>query len=198
MNLALTLAVPAVSFGALACSAPPNPPPQAAITIAVQPDPSSGESCDGSHSYLSIPQQSIQNEVNQELLNCDESTGCKPDENVVVDRSQGIRVTCSVAPSGDEFEVSASVSSSDLTLSVTGTVSASGSSTGLTMNSYDSQTQKSRTSNSCTLTITPNKGGIKKGEIWATFHCDAFNVASQTGASDCLTDGAFLFENCSG
>jgi hypothetical protein len=170
------------------------PPAQAAVTLKISP--TAGRTCAHTNGQLSAP--SAQNaSVYGELLGCDLSQGCKPDEYVVVDRDRNTHLTCLVAPSGDTFNVTATLNVADppsMQFQVAGTLSPLGGT--VAISESNSIAQGGGSDSACTVTITPNRGAIGRGKVWATFTCTMFRDPNDLADTGCTVEGAFLFENC--
>src|SRR5947207_2908841 len=78
-----------------ACSDPPSPPAQGAVTVIIQPG-TMGKRCPPTltHNQVSMPASDASG-VYSELIGCDLSMSCKPDKYVVVDRDRGATISCS-------------------------------------------------------------------------------------------------------
>jgi hypothetical protein len=198
MKVARLIAAPLVFtvYLSQACSDPPSPPVQGAVTLKISP--TSGQTCQHTNGQLSAP--SAQNAgVYGELLGCDLTQGCKPDEFVVVDRDRNTDISCSITANGSNFNVNIlmNVSSSpSMQFGVTGTVTPQGGT--VSISESNSVALGGGTDNACQVTITPNRGTVGKGKIWATFLCTMFRDQNNLGDTGCTVEGAFLFENCSG
>jgi hypothetical protein len=179
-----------------ACSDPPTPPVQGAVSLKISPTP--GQTCQHTNGQLSAP--AAQNAgVFSELLGCDLSQGCKPDEFVVVDRDRNTDIICNVTPNGDNFTVAIQMnvaSSPSMQFGVNGTINATGGTVSISEN--NSVAGGGGTDSTCILTIAPNHGVVAKGKIWAQFECTMFRDPNNLGDTGCTVQGAFLFENCGG
>jgi hypothetical protein len=202
MNVARFAAAPlAVALSLLtACSDPPAPPAQGAVSLKVGVTP--GKICSHTNGQISMP-MNVAGVL--ESLNCDLSQGCKPDEYVVVNRDRGTTVTCTVAPNGNNFNVSARLSVDGTS---TGDVSLNfgitGNNIGPTGGGPVGVTQLNSVSmgggkdDACTLSINAPRGLIKKGGVWGSVHCDNFVNPTDISETGCTLDATFLFENCDG
>ena len=172
--------------------------PQGAVTFKVGVMP--GNICSQTSAQMSAP-ANIAGVLG--ALTCDLSTGCKPDEYVVVDRDRGTTVQCTVAPNGDMFNVS-------VRLSVDGT-STGGDSISFELNGLfspmggtalvseqNSPAHGAGSDTACHVIITPPRGLVKPGAIWGTVECDNFRNALDISETGCTLTGTFLFENCAG
>lgn len=192
MNLARVIAAPsAVALClSLSCSDPPSPPAQAALTFFV------GGKCSATHAQLSVPSDSR----TYDELGCNLTTGCKPDDFVVVDRDQGTRITCTVSPRDNgQFQVILSLAT-DSPKSVSFNVNGSVGPTGGTLAISEGDQLGGGVSLSdpaCTADIVPNFGEVKAGAIWAHFKCNQLTDERNPSGNACTAEGWFLFENCS-
>jgi hypothetical protein len=179
-----------VVFG---CSSPPAPPPQAALTVSV--DHEANFACGYSQGkQSSVPTDTA---VYTNLISCDLMTGCKPDQNVVVDGAQGASVSCTVHSDGN---VSLLLNAAGAGFSaVTGTTPLDPATGGtMDISESDPNSPTPLEDRACNVTITPNHGVFKGGAIWATFDClDFEDPTAPMGTQRCEAKGAFIFENCS-
>src|SRR5689334_20862855 len=90
----------ALCFSA-ACSDPPTPPAQGAMTEAIQPN-GNGVGCPASGPDFTAPGNADPVGGTTATLNCDLSagTGCAPNQNIVVDGDQNASVSCTVSGGG--------------------------------------------------------------------------------------------------
>lgn len=179
-----------------ACSDPPAPPAQGAVTLSISPTP--GQACNHTSPQLSMP--AAQNtSVFGALLGCNLQTGCKPDEFVVVDRDRGTNISCTISPSGGNYNVNILMNvdgSPSMQFGVNGTLMANGGT--IAINETNSEARGGGSDPACQVSIQPNTGVIAKGKIWAQFQCTAFRDPSDLSDTGCTVKGAFLFENCAG
>jgi hypothetical protein len=139
--------------------------------------------------------------VNDELLNCELSQGCRPDKYLLVDGATGTSLSCSVQSTGTQFgvyinmQVDASVSGGPLAFSIAAPLSATGGSAQL---SFAGPLFGGRDGDSCTITIMPDRGQIESGGIWAQFSCRNFRNEADISGDICAVTGAFFVENCQG
>jgi hypothetical protein len=193
MNLARVIAAPlsialALSVG---CSDPPSPPAQGAVTIVVQPN-TTGR-CDASGPERSFPgDPAVGDRLQCSLANPD----CgKPNDLVVVDGATNSHVACTVAASGDKFEVNVVLDvQPNVRFQATGLIGPSGGS--LNISASGSVLNGNGLAGSCTLDIVPNFGLVKPGAIWAHYKCDAFGDPKSPSGAPCTAEGRFIFENC--
>jgi hypothetical protein len=205
--------VPTIGLGLLStlgCSDPPSPPPQGAISVFLG-DPTSGQgSCPTNTGEISVPARNGNEDPTYNALNCDLSTGCKPDESVVVDKDQNAEVQCSVQSVGtDQFNVNFQLtkpasSTSGGTVFSGSTTSGPITSSGGTMriSQFVNPPGATFSQDNCTVEITPStlqfpNGVVKPGAIWAHFSCDTMQMQDAAGNQQCSATGAFIFENCS-
>jgi hypothetical protein len=202
MNVARFAAVPlAVALSMLSgCSDPPSPPPQGAVSLKVGVTP--GKICSHTNGLISMPFN--QGAGVYDSLNCDLSAGCKPDKYVVVDRDRGSSVQCTVAPNGDKFSVSVSLSvdgtatgTESLSFGLSGVFGATGG-TPADVTQQNSVSKGGGQDDMCTVSIAAPRGLIKQGRIWGNVHCDDFRNPSDISETGCQLDAVFLFENCGG
>ena len=154
--------------------------------------------CNHINPQLAFPSKYTASVISE--LSCDPSTGCGIDDHVVSSGS-GTSVTCSVVPSGNQYDVQLSLNvdgsaTNDLSgqFSLNGTVSQTG---GMVAIQETNVTAGGGGSDSnCTLTITPSLGLVKPGEIWASFECGALRAQTDIGETGCDLRGQLLFENC--
>jgi hypothetical protein len=182
-----------------ACSDPPSPPAQAAVSVKV--GVASGKICSHTNNSISMP-MNVAGVVS--ALTCDLSKGCKPDEYVVVDRDRATTVSCSVAPNGGTYSVSARLSfdgtatgDPSLTFGLSGNIGATGG-TPVKVNQQNTVSDSTGIDNNCTVSINAPTGLIKAGGIWGSVHCDDFRNPTDISETGCTLDAVFLFENCSG
>jgi hypothetical protein len=173
------------------------PPAQAAVTLKVGVAP--GKICSHTSPQIAAPAVSVAGVI--EELSCDLSQGCKPDEYVVVDRDRGVTVSCTVAPSGDTFNVSlrlsvdgTSTGSESIAFGLNGVISQFGGTA--SVNEQNSAAGGGGTDNACKVVITPPRGLVKQGGIWGTVECDNFRDLADISETGCVLSGTFLFENC--
>jgi hypothetical protein len=189
--------LPAIILLISACSDPPAPPAQAAVTLSISPAP--GKTCTTTNGQLAMPSK-FNASVIQEL-NCDLSKGCKPDDYVVVDHDPGTSVSCTVAPANGNFSVLLSL---DVDGSSTGAPSMHFSMSGNLMpnggmasvNESNSVAGGGGSQQDCTVSIMSPMGVIAKGKVWGAFQCNAFRDERNIGDTGCQVQGQFLFENC--
>jgi hypothetical protein len=172
------------------------PAAQGAVTFKISPSP--GQTCRHTNAQLSMP--AAQNAgVFGELLGCNLSTGCRPDEFVVVDRDRGTTIACNVSPVGDNFNVNITMNvegSPNMQFQANGQLTKTGGM--LAINETNSAAQGGGSDYACLVSIQPNAGVVAKGKIWAQFTCTAFRDPNDLGDTGCTMEGAFLFENCGG
>jgi hypothetical protein len=185
-----------------ACSSPPSPPAQAAVSLSITP--ASGQICNHTQPMLSLPSKSSASVIAEIGPGCDLSTGCKPDDYIVVNQDRGTTVACTVSPSGGNYNVQLSVNvdgsaTGDLSMQfvLNGTLMPTGGA-GVTVNSSSQYSGSNGIDSNCTVTIAPPHGVIAKGKIWGSFQCNAFRDPTNIGDTGCLAEGYFLFENCDG
>ena len=179
------------SFG---CSSPPSPPPQAALTIAVEH--SGGNICTASSGQQEDVPAGM--DTYGELLSCDLSMGCKPDQTVVVDGAGGSQVTCTVGADGNVsllFVAQGAQFTATSTME-TGPLTATGGKLDvIESNPYAMTPLEDK---DCVISIEPNRGVLKPGAIWAAFNCaNLQDPTAPMGSQICAGTGAFIFENCS-
>jgi hypothetical protein len=205
MNVARLAAAPlAVALSFLSgCSDPPSPPAQGAITLKV--GVTSGKICSHTSPQLSMPADSVASVIQE--LSCDLSSGCKPDDFVVVDRDRGATVQCTVAPDGDKWKVAVRLSvdgtatgTESLSFSMASSIpiNPGGDTTPVSVSEQNSEAKGGGTDNSCTLSINSPHGLIKQGGIWGSVHCEDFRDVNDISETGCTLDALFLFENCAG
>jgi hypothetical protein len=210
MNVARLATAPLaiLLFAVEGCSDPPSPPAQAAVAVKVAP--TNGKQCPSSGSFLTMPALDSNNQpviasVLGQLTQCDLSMGCKPDKYVVVDRDRGAVVSCQVSPTAAGFNVLLSLDvdgsavgmgAPSMRFDMSGSVSTGGGMASITEN--NSAYGGGGSDAACTVTMPGNQSAVKKGSIWATFSCPTFRDQSDIADTQCLAQGAFLFENCSG
>jgi hypothetical protein len=172
------------------------PPAQGAVTLSISP--TAGQVCNHTNSQLSMP--AAQNaSVFGELTGCNLSTGCRPDEFVVVDRDRGTNISCSVSPVGGNFDVLIAMNvegSPSMQFQANGQLMPNGGT--LSINETNSEARGGGSDSACMVSIQPNTGVIAKGKIWAQFQCTAFRDPNDLSDTGCTVTGAFLFENCDG
>jgi hypothetical protein len=174
------------------CSSPPAPPAQAALTVAVQHE--MNFSCPYSQGkQSSVPTNT---EVYGNLVQCDLTTGCKPDQQVVVDGAQGASVNCTVTGSGN---VSLQLSAAGAGFSaVSGQTPLNSGGGTMDVTESDPNSMTTLEDPACKIAITPNHGVFKPGAIWAAFDCTDFeDPNAPKGTNVCEAKGSFIFENCS-
>jgi len=186
-------------FISTGCSDPPAPPPQGAVSLTVKP--TSGKLCSHTNGLLSMP---MNGSGVFDALNCNLSAGCKPDEYVVVDRDRGSSVQCTIAPSGDKFTVSATLSvdgtstgQESLSFGISGIIGA-GDSLNVVVNQRNSVSGGSGSDKECVVSINSPYGLIKQGGIWGHVKCENFVNPTDISETGCTLDAVFLFENCGG
>lgn len=169
------------------------PPAQGALVEAIEPT-AGGPGCVASTAPFVSPANVDPVIGTLASLNCDLSagTGCRPNENVVIDGDNGASVTCTVSGGSDTFNVSASLGQGDVEFSVQGMLTASGGKAFVSSHHAFHGLQDPQ----CDVTIEPNKGQIVPGGIWASFNCTNFGDPSTAGGVGCTASGKFLFENC--
>jgi hypothetical protein len=192
---ALALTPTTVAALCLGCSDPPAPPAQGAVEITINAE-SSG-ACSHASGQATAPQDPPGNpNAVATALSCDLSRGCKPDQYVRVDGDSGSSVSCTVSPSGDGFGVSVSISDgSRLTFAASGSVNGSGGTMQISQSGANTN-HEGLYDSTCTITIDPNRGLVKKGAIWARFDCPHFAAQNSAGGEQCDAVGSFIFENC--
>ena len=192
MNLpSAHLSVIGLALFSFACSDPPSPPNQGAVLEYVQTTPGAKVGCSGSGPQFTAPPNADAVSGTANSLNCDISTGCKPNANIVVDGDQGATVKCSVTGGGDSFSVSANLAQGDVAFSIQGTLGGTGGKAFVS----SAHAQHGLQDTQCDITIEPNKGSILAGAIWASFNCTKFGDPS-IGEDSCTATGKFIFENC--
>ncbi len=201
--------LPAIIFLISACSDPPSPPAQAAVTLSIAP--ASGKTCNHTQPQLALPSKSTAS-VEAELA-CDLAAGCKPDDYIVVNQDRGTTVACTVSPAGGNFNVQLSVivdgsATNELSMQfgLNGTLTPMGGMASI--NSSSSISRSNGIDPSCNVSIAnpystltnvvgaPKQGVVSKGKIWGAFECNAFRNPTDIGDTGCLAQGVFLFENC--
>ena len=168
-------------------------PTEAAAHITVT-QPSEDGTCNINvvHGLLTIPADPTVHDN----LNCDLTTGCDPALVTAVNRIPDPQISCTVARSGNLYNVSGSIKMppGDY-LNVSGQIRAEGGTVEMTHRHYRTN---ATLSGQCTLTIEPNRGAIGPGRIWAHFTCPDFTDTSAPGGGDCAAEGVFLFDHCEG
>lgn len=174
-----------------------GPQPQAAATFSAQPAP--GKTCTHTSGQLSFPSKYLASVISE--LSCDANLGCHPDDYVVVNGDTGSTVSCSVVPSGNDYNVQLALlvdgSATNIPsgqLNVTGTVSKTGGI--VSVQESNSVAGGGGSQQDCTLTIAPPMGAVEPGKLWASFECNAFRDQTDIGETGCQLRGQFLFENC--
>lgn len=176
-----------------ACSDPPTPPAQGAVAESIQPN-GGGTGCNASSAVFTAPGNADPVSGTFATLNCDLSagTGCAPNQNIVVDGDSNASVNCSVS-GGGTYNVNATLSQGDVEFSISGSISDTGGTAAVSSSHNTFHLQDL----ACNITITPNKGQIKAGAIWADFDCKKFGDPSVGQDPGCEAMGKFIFENCS-
>ena len=180
-----------------ACSDPPAPPAQGAVTLSISP--TSGFTCNHTNGTLSVPFAQNASVSGTLGTGCNLSAGCKPDEYVVVDRDRGTNISCSISPGGMGYNVSISMNvegSPSMQFQANGQLGPNGGQ--LAINETNSEAHGGGSDQACQVSIQPNVGVIAKGKIWAQFQCTMFRDPSDLSDTGCTVTGAFLFENCGG
>jgi hypothetical protein len=182
-----------------AVTTPGNSPPPAQAAVAFKVSPTGGKQCPPAGAFLGFPSSATASVVGE--LSCDLSADCKPDQYVVVDRQDGANVNCSVTANGPDYALSASLDVDgaatggvSVRFDVSGIVSPTGGTVALTEN--NSAYGGGGADPACTVTIAPAHGAVGAGKVWATFSCSTFRDANDISDTQCLAEGAFLFENC--
>jgi hypothetical protein len=201
MKVARFAAAPlAVALSTLiACSDPPSPPPQAAVSVKVGLTP--GKLCSHTNGFISMP---LNVAGVFSALSCDLSKGCKPDEFVVVDRDRGATVSCSVAPNGATYNVSARLNvdgtatgDPSLAFGLSGVIGQTGG-TPVSVDQQNTVSMGGGKDSQCTVTIQSPNGLIKPGGIWGSVKCVDFRNPTDISETGCTLEALFLFENCGG
>jgi hypothetical protein len=170
---------------------------QAALTFSVAP--ASGKTCSHTTPQLSLP--SKYNASVQAELACDLSTGCKPDDYVVVAGSARLTtVACSVVAAAGGYDVQLFLSvDGSATNEVSAEFNLNGevTQTGGTVSVNERTTANNGGAESdCTLKINPPSGVVKPGAIWGSIDCPHFGNPTDIGDTGCHLQGEFLFEDC--
>jgi hypothetical protein len=173
-----------------------GPTPQGAVEFASKVLP--GKICSHTHELISEP-ANVAGVL--DALTCDLSTGCKPDEYVVVDRDHGATVSCLVVPNGSDFNVSTQLSvdgtptgEPSISFQLSGVLSMTG---GMAMIAeQNSLAGGGGRDNACTVSIQQPTGLVKSGAIWGNFRCENFLNPTDISETGCVLQGYFLFENC--
>jgi hypothetical protein len=174
-----------------------GPMPQGAIEFKSSVAP--GMLCSHTHTFISAPSNVAAGVL--DALSCDLSTGCKPDQYVVVDRDRGATVTCLVASNGSDFSVSTRLSvdgtstgEPSISFQLNGVLSPTGGTA--TISEQNSIGGGGGNDSMCTVYIQQPRGLVKSGGIWGSFQCENFRNPSDISETGCLLEGYFLFENC--
>lgn len=194
MNRARVIAAPlSLTLGLVfGCSSPPSPPPQAAASVLVKHTGS--YNCDAGGNITNEPDNPG---TYTSLQSCNLTSGCHPDQYVVVDGDQGAQVQCSVqSTSSSEYAIQLSLTSAQMALAIQGGITTTGGA--VSLSETDTANPTLQKDPACAITIKPNVSVLKPGAIWADFDCLNFKDPN-TGDPNarCEATGSFLFENCS-
>jgi hypothetical protein len=198
----ISYCVPALGLLTLvaACSDPVPPASQGAVavTFANQALPPAGARCPVPHSS-SAPI----------LTTGNVRTTATVKGSLAIDGENGSLVSCTVAPGGAGYSVSATIHAdvndsqghrwADFTISIPsisdGQSDASGTLTAMD-NITDLIAYSSPSTDPCKFSVTGSSLGIGPGKIWGGFTCPTLLDSANAGGDACKVTGNFVFENC--